>query len=239
MAAGIAGGMLDVTGERRCGVYRPSQDTNVLLIHSQLGKMKQCTFAKTPDPDFVFGVSKPRDPEGAREVSMKWVQHEANPDDKPGPDFISMNKSAAIAHRVTSQEQTPFRHEYPITLKRGDTGNTLKKKPLPSDRNPDFVYGRKSEHRPLEETRLTGGDVDIKNLVQGAYTNDWTKMNLLREAEFQEAHLKPLPKPTKASAGHAAGAKAAGAKKEQVAAEPFKMKKFKSVKAKLEIPTGK
>ena len=29
-------------------------------------------------------------------VTMKWVQHQANPNDKPGPDFKAMNRLAAV-----------------------------------------------------------------------------------------------------------------------------------------------
>ena len=29
-------------------------------------------------------------------VTFKWVQHQPNPDDKPGPDFKAMNRLAAV-----------------------------------------------------------------------------------------------------------------------------------------------
>ena len=62
---------------------RKTQDTNVLLVHSKLGEVKPRIFAKPPAEDFAFGVSKQRDAEGAREVSMKWVE-DAKPQQRPG-----------------------------------------------------------------------------------------------------------------------------------------------------------
>mmetsp|Transcript_15072 Transcript_15072/g.49437 ORF Transcript_15072/g.49437 Transcript_15072/m.49437 type:complete len:226 (+) Transcript_15072:24-701(+) len=221
-------------GEPRCGVYRPTQNTNVLLVHSELGKVKRCTYANNmPGGDFAFGVSKPRDAEGAREVSMKWVEHQANPDDKPGPDFISMNKMAAIDEVIHSKDQRGFRIEHPVTLKRGDTGIKTKqqKSALPSDTDPDFVYGRTSSQRPVEETRLTGDAPDIKAVVQGSFMMDWVKMNEGRQDEFNKLRQKPVPKPTKASAGHASATKT-------VAEEPkaaFKMSKFSKVPPRVAI----
>ena len=37
-------------------------------------------------------------PDLRRVVTMVWKQHEANPDDKPGPDFTRMNKTAAMGY---------------------------------------------------------------------------------------------------------------------------------------------
>ena len=52
---------------------------------------------KLPEKNFAYGINKPRQAEGAREVSMMWVAHKGNPDAKPGPDFMAMNKLAAQA----------------------------------------------------------------------------------------------------------------------------------------------
>ena len=91
----------------RCGVNRKSQNTNVLLVHSELGRSKRVTFElpSSKDQTFVYGLEKPRDLEGARDVSMRWVEHQPNPDNKPGPDFIAMNKLAADEHVITSKDQ--------------------------------------------------------------------------------------------------------------------------------------
>ena len=97
----------------RCGVNRKSQNTNVLLVHSELGKSKRVTFElpSSKESGFVYGLEKPRDLEGARDVSMRWVEHQPNPDNKPGPDFIAMNKLAADEHIITSKDQV--RHRTP------------------------------------------------------------------------------------------------------------------------------
>jgi len=120
----------------RSGVTRKTQETNVLLVHSELGKVKPRIFAKSPPEDFAFGVSKARDAEGAREVSMKWVEHKANPDDVPGPDFKAMNKIAATNEVVTAKEVSDFRKDNMVTLKGGDIGKLNRKVVLPSIRIP-------------------------------------------------------------------------------------------------------
>jgi len=55
----------------RVGVTRKSQSTNVLLVHSELGKVKPRVFAKAPAADFAFGVSKARDREGAKDGARR------------------------------------------------------------------------------------------------------------------------------------------------------------------------
>ena len=89
-------------------------------------------------------MKKPRDLEGARDVSMRWVEHQPNPDNKPGPDFIAMNKLAADDHIITSKDQITFRKDNFKTLKTGkDKEGQLKKAiSLPSQSDPTHTYGR-------------------------------------------------------------------------------------------------
>jgi hypothetical protein len=67
----------------RCGVQRQSMRTNVLIHRAGLSEVNKVTFAN-PAPDRVFGVPKHADPEGARDVTMCWKSHQANPNDVPG-----------------------------------------------------------------------------------------------------------------------------------------------------------
>ena len=57
--------------------------TNVLIHRAGLSEVNKMTFAN-PGPDKVFGVPKMADPEGARDVTMVWKSHVANPNDVPG-----------------------------------------------------------------------------------------------------------------------------------------------------------
>jgi len=205
----------------------------VLLVHSELGKVKPRIFAKSPPEDFAFGVSKARDAEGAREVSMKWVEHKANPDDVPGPDFKAMNKIAATNEVVTAKEVSDFRKDNMVTLKGGDIGKLNRKVVLPSDKDPDHIYGRQSSQRAVEETRYTGDAPDIKTIVQGGFMQDWVTMNDKRAHMIASKHESIPPKMTKAAAGHAS---AISKYQESEESTPFKMKKFQKVQSKLDIP---
>ncbi|NJR41658.1 MAG: cilia- and flagella-associated protein 77 [Akkermansiaceae bacterium] len=45
--------------------------------------MNKITFGN-PSMEKTFGVPKQSDPEGARDLTMVWQEHAANPDDVPG-----------------------------------------------------------------------------------------------------------------------------------------------------------
>lgn len=217
----------------RSGVTRKSQDTNVLLVHTELGKVKPRIFAKPASEDFAFGISKARDVEGAREVSMKWVEHTPNPNSVPGPDFKAMNKLASSSEIVTAKEVADFRKDNQITLKTGDMAKLNQKPKLPSDKDPDHVYGRLSSMRAVEETRYTGDAPDMKSLVQAGFMNDWVAMNDSRAHIIAAKHETIPVKLTKAATGHASAVEKYA---EKPAAEPFKLTKFKKVQSKLGLP---
>jgi len=48
-----------------------------------LGECNKIVFTN-PNVDKTFGVPKQADPEGARELTMLWKEHKANPLDMPG-----------------------------------------------------------------------------------------------------------------------------------------------------------
>lgn len=53
------------------------------LLLSGFGEVNKMTFTN-PTADKVFGVPKLSDPENARDLTMLWQEHRANPDDVPG-----------------------------------------------------------------------------------------------------------------------------------------------------------
>mmetsp|Transcript_39789 Transcript_39789/g.103011 ORF Transcript_39789/g.103011 Transcript_39789/m.103011 type:complete len:227 (-) Transcript_39789:115-795(-) len=215
----------------RMGTTRASMKTNVLLAKSELGKPKPSTFAD-PTDDRVFGAPNIRDPEGARDVTMVWKEHAANPNDKPGPDFRKMNKNAASMGLTSASEQHAHRSMNYETMK---TGNAVKPKApkVPSDVNVEHTYGIPSTHIPLEVYRVCGDPANVRNLIQNSYANDWINNNMEKEAAMRGSPTKKggigL---TRAAEGHAFGAHT----KYIVPAdadEPFKMSKFKGVPSKV------
>eukprot|EP00892_Ulva_mutabilis_P008609 jgi/Ulvmu1/611/UM001_0619.1 len=108
----------DVAAER-CGVQRGTMRTNLLIHYSGLGECNKLTFTN-PSVDKTFGVPKQADPEGARELTMLWKEHKANPLDMPGPDFLSMNKHAAIKGLTTASQQHQFRARAMVVTQTAD-----------------------------------------------------------------------------------------------------------------------
>ena len=158
---------------------------------------------------------------------MSWQYHEANRDSQPGPNFVAMNKGAAMEGLTKATQQRPYRVENPVKVELG-----MKESPkpeLPSDNNEAHTYGRRSANRPFEEVRLTGQQPDMVDLMQGQYSSDWVKMNMTRREEFEEAHEKIEPMSTRASVGHAMNS----AKAVEAQREPFKLKKFGKVTSKV------
>ena len=231
--------MPEIDDHLRCGVVRNSMEQNVLLTKSKLGKARPFFARNAGDVSetHAFGVSKPQDPEGAREVSGLWKEHEKNPDAKPGPNYVAMNKQATLSGLTKSNQQLDFRLENPIELRTGIQTSKHNETPvtIPSDTNPYFIYGRASSNRPLEETRLTGEAPDMRDLLQGSFMWDWVKMNTKREAEFHLKAAKIAPTPTAAALGHAMGGKRVVDKQKETTSKSkqWKMSKFSNVKSRV------
>lgn len=213
------------------GTFRPTMSKNVLLAKSELGKVKPTTFPDKHD-DRVFGAPNIRDPEGARDVTMVWKQHQANPDDKPGPDFRKMNKTAAMRGLTVAPQQHMHRAEHYEYLKKGNA--VMKSNPkLPSDVNVEHTYGMPSTHIPLEVYRVSGDPANVKNLIQNSYANDWISSHKAAGnygVQTTTSGTRGIPL-TRACEGHAYGAHTKYLVPDQEK-EPFKMSKFKKIPAK-------
>ncbi|GBG62203.1 hypothetical protein CBR_g29401 [Chara braunii] len=145
----------DLPENFRVGVIRKSQESNVMLVRPMLGKVRQVTM-KLPPPDYVYGMPRSRDPEGAREVVGYWMEHIPNYRGKPGPDFKAMNAAAVRHYAVCPHHQRDFRRLLPLTLKHSAQCRLNLRPELPSDTDPQHTYGRRTSCRPLEELRITG-----------------------------------------------------------------------------------
>lgn len=111
-----------------------------------------------------------------------------------GPDFLSMNKLAAVRGLTTASSQKPFRRQNPIFLKKGEA---VKRPPppLPSDTDSAHVYGMPGTYRSAEQIRSAGPvDPPMKPLIQSQYTEAWMKMNNSRLHEFDRRRNYIAPK---------------------------------------------
>mmetsp|Transcript_8640 Transcript_8640/g.28348 ORF Transcript_8640/g.28348 Transcript_8640/m.28348 type:complete len:246 (-) Transcript_8640:48-785(-) len=223
----------------RIGVHRKTMETNVLLRKTELGSCKftGATPSGTPHSG-AFGLARIPDKEGAREVSMIWKPHVANPHDQPGDNFVAMDKLATMSGLTTAPEHRQFQQTNHIKLKTGRKQRHAP--PLPSDKDQSYVYGRPSWQRPPEELRQTGEQPEMTALMQGAFHSDWVKMNQSRAEVFVSKSERIAPLPTKATMGVA--------QKAQAKIETFdppsnqwKMKKFQSVPSRAynHLPGGK
>lgn len=136
-------------------------------------------------------------------VTTSWKEHKQSVDTRGGPNYVTMNKLAAIGGKTMANEQHEFRQTHFVPLRRGDTGSRLgQKHTLPSDMDPNFKYGRASDDRPLEERRLTGYTPSMRSLLQGDFYDEWIRMNQRRAQQFAQKVQRPPPKATRASLGH-------------------------------------
>uniref|UniRef100_A0A7S3QQ17 Uncharacterized protein n=1 Tax=Dunaliella tertiolecta TaxID=3047 RepID=A0A7S3QQ17_DUNTE len=231
-------------GGLRCGVVRPSMQQNPLLAKAELGKVKPTMFNKPP-PDHVFGYTLPGDPEHAREVTMIWKEHSKSPtrmtrpDGKPNLDFTKMNIMAAKSGLTTAKEQPSFRSANQTMVRKFDH-TKAPHSPLPSDKSSKHSYGKPSTYRSADVVRNCGPEEPpIKHLVQGAYQEDWVKLNMQREgmaaAAGQGTYIPPVP--TRAAIGHTIGAQQY--LRPHHTGEEWKMSKFKKVAPKVPYWMGK
>eukprot|EP00879_Flechtneria_rotunda_P008519 GHRR01008925.1.p1 GENE.GHRR01008925.1~~GHRR01008925.1.p1 ORF type:complete len:267 (+),score=76.73 GHRR01008925.1:279-1079(+) len=235
-----AAGCTGQDDELRCGTQRSSMRTNVLIAKTPLGKVKKTTFNNAPSTT-VYGMSMPADSENARAVTSSWKEHVPNPHAKPGPDFRAINKAAADSGLTDTRDIKTFRKEHPATLKTGVEGLKKAAPELPSDRDPQYTYGRPAGYRSAEEVRNCGpSEPQVGQLIKSAYSHEWTDMNTARQDEFDVRRKYIKPAPTAATEGHALGAQRTITKVEQehgspspTAADSWKMKKFDKTQSKV------
>eukprot|EP01018_Ginkgo_biloba_P011152 Gb_12415 [translate_table: standard] len=216
----------------RMGVVRESYAKNPLMVKPKLGTVKRVT-QDIHDEDYIYGVITEFGTEGAKEV---MVHEEPLPQEmrvKRGPDFMAMNKAATMSNCVKASDQRQFREEnrIPLHVKRlplPECGCVQKKTPnLPSDKNPDFVYGR-----PVQR------EEPITNIVKQAYANDWIKMNMAHQHEFGKETLpgcrRLTAKTTKSTELYARTQQEKTIVESQPPSERFILSKFKNIPSKID-----
>eukprot|EP00397_Hematodinium_sp_SG-2012_P051912 GEMP01061100.1.p1 GENE.GEMP01061100.1~~GEMP01061100.1.p1 ORF type:complete len:251 (+),score=68.87 GEMP01061100.1:101-853(+) len=202
---------------------------NPLLVKDDIGKAKPTCY-DLPDEDFAFGRPENTDLEGAKEVTMNWVDHKPNQKmESYVTNFVSVNKFAArqnvslkaARQKMDQRKSSPPKGPRPIP------------QIYPHDVIPSFSYGKKT--RP---------STPIASVISNQFCAEYeaaAKVNYEQHrAEKRAAKKEREVHQTKCSVGHAAGA----AKRRQELLtkeqgdqkEPFKMTKFKKVKAIVRLP---
>mmetsp|Transcript_20507 Transcript_20507/g.57360 ORF Transcript_20507/g.57360 Transcript_20507/m.57360 type:complete len:296 (-) Transcript_20507:230-1117(-) len=216
MAAGQAG-------------FTPRQPTNPLLQKDIVGRARPSCY-DLPQDTFSYGRPGNQDAEGAREVSMRWVDH--TPSRGPeefAPDFIHLHKKAASARITTAKDLKHYRKEYDITQTprmlaasappSTDAAKGGPKPLVPSDVIPGFTYGRKVRpSTPIHEVLSYRFGEKAEREMQRF--NE--KFEMQRAQQQSEVRRIPL---TNASRGHASAAKKAASDVDEPK-ELFKIAKF-------------
>lgn len=135
-----------------------------------LSQVHKTTFNTLP-ASHEYGYEIPKDPEGAGAVINTWKPHVANPHSKPGPDIKAMNRLAATHGLTEAPQQRPFRSTHMVLVKEG---KPVAPPLLPSDVDPQHVYGMKSSHRTMDDIRHLGPvEPKCKDVIQVSRLVAW------------------------------------------------------------------
>jgi hypothetical protein len=198
---------------------------NAILVRDDVGKAKPTCY-NLPSEEFAYGRPDNPDFEGAREVTMQWLSH------VPGPrpmekmqDFRKINKLGLKAGVCSAKDLAQFRRESAenVTIS-GPRRVGPPPKVIPSDVVPAFTYGQKT--RP---------STPIAAVVSYQFAAEYEQAldENYEQYDIEKRAVKQRPvKTTKAMEGHASRSRV----QDIVAKEPFKMKKFMKVQAKLKLP---
>jgi len=210
------------------GVPRYGPPKNPLLVRDEVGKAKASCY-DLPDERFSYGRPGNHDSEGAREVSMFWVNHKPSPTPEcSAPDFVWFNKRAASARVTTARDLAFYRKENDtLTPRYGLPGKGAPSRVIPSDVINGFTYGKKVRpSTPIDEVMSHRFAEQAEDELRKFYTD------YRDNAEKASTTVRKIPLTT-ASRGHASQAKKA-TPREVTREEHFKIKKFKSVPTKVD-----
>ncbi|CAK9868551.1 unnamed protein product [Sphagnum jensenii] len=102
------------------------------------------------------------------------------------PNFLAMNKIAAIKHFTNAKDQKFAREHFYVPLRPRHT--LMLRTKLPSDKNPHHQYGAPSLR-----------DEPFAHLLHGAYQNEWSDMNNYFKSKHPENFCLEVPKFTRTS----------------------------------------
>lgn len=205
-----------------------AKSRNAILVRDDVGKAKPTCYNLPPE-EFAYGRPDNPDFEGAREVTMQWLSHVPGPrPEEKVQDFRKINKLALKGGVSSAKDLAQFRRESGNNITLGGPQHVgPPPKVIPSDVVPAFTYGKKT--RP---------STPIAAVVSYQFSAEYEQAleeNYQQYDEEKRAVSMRRPKTTKATEGHKEAARKARAQ-DVVAKEPFKMKKFAKVQAKMKLP---
>jgi len=220
------------------GVPRPGPPKNPLLVRDDVGKAKASCY-DLPGGPFAYGRPGNHDSEGAREVSMQWVNHRPSPTPEcSAPDFVWFNKRATSARVTTAKDLAFYRKENDnLTPRYGLGPRGAVSKIIPSDVITGFTYGKKVRpSTPIDEVMSNRFAEQAEEELRKFYTD------YRDEHEKASTQVRKIPLTT-ASRGHASLAKKANQQKQATREElmdaDFKIQKFKNVATKIDSRRSK
>ena len=206
----------DETATPLCGAHRPNT-TNALLIKPVLGCVKATVYdlpSAGNNLQHEYGLPQVRDGSSSAEVVGNWAQHDPNMKVQPGRDFKQLNKHAVVEGVINCKQMKDYRSTHDYRLKLG------------SDKVPEV--------KPYDVStsfgRPTNASTSFNDLFSHSYRYDWVAE--ATPASDVLAQKKPKkPTMTKTALAQVAASQAKMAVVE--ATEPWKMKAFASVPAKI------
>ena len=211
----------DETLTPKCGAHRElAQHKNALLVQPQLGCVK-ATCYDLPSKGNIqheYGLRQERDGTSSNEVLGNWAQSEPNPNVAPGRDFKMLNKHAVTEGVVGCKGIAAYRATHDFRLKLGSEKAPEKK---PYDATTSFG-------------RPTNASESFNDLISHSYRYDWVS-EATPASDVMAA--KKAKKPTMTKSAIALAAAAQAKLTDAPKAEPWKMKAFANIPAKIG-PTG-
>lgn len=200
---------------------------NPLLVKDDVGKAKPSCY-DLPTEEFAYGRPDNPDFEGAREVTMQWVSHVAQPrPEEDITDFRKMNKMALSEKILDSKGLAQYKKNNAVVLTSASGGGPPPKV-FPSEVVPAFTYGKQT--RPSTPIAAV-----ISNQFAAEYEQAIEENYQLYQQERAAVGARKI-QTTKASEGHALNSKKVVVTEVK---EPFKLSKFRNIKPKVKFPGGK
>jgi len=207
---------------------------NRLMVKPVIGRSKTSSY-DLPGGYHTYGQKVERDQEGSKEVILTWKPFKAKKTEEKNLNIVKMNKRAIQNNCLTAQQMTDFNRQNPIF----DTKVVKSRTSTLSTR--DKLGGRKTlaNGDPFGITKKAG--TPIRDLVCGKYNDDYDESrgepfypqnNASVNRTKRKINKKTFDgtRPTKASLGHGRNAYCIS---HETPKPPFKMERFKNVKARV------
>lgn len=198
----------------------PAQLPKRTMIKDLVGTVRTTSY-ELPEAKHIYGMPGARDSLGCGAVISSWVAAIPSKPNESQRSFIATNKAALKDGHITSKTQRVYALEHPDIRFKQPSGSKRSTANVPSDSGP---FGALTE----------GQNVSIRNLIEAAYT-DWDDDNqdYPNLTALEKKHRLKPPKATKASIGHGMRSNPLPPEK-----EPFKMKRFASIPARIQLPSS-